>query len=206
MILLAVTSDFHVWSHRVHFGIFLPTLFITLLYHSVPTRPTSIISSRSMTSINAINSLLTYMLVSPHSILTLKDHVLHISRHLVNRYPDVFSTRYKLFLITFEYFRVSCHLFWYRSRYSSNSGSCRYIYYRRNNGKDTFLSSFATVQCTDGIDLSHIEDSTLWRIVNDGFFVYFIILLVFIVWISRLRKEIVFVMTWYDLVHLFLEL
>ena len=36
--------------------------------------------------------------------------VLHISRHLVYRNPDVFSTRYKLFLIKLEYFRVSSHL------------------------------------------------------------------------------------------------
>ena len=57
--------------------------------------------------VDQCNVLLTYILVSPHSICTLKDHVLHISRHLVNRNPDVFSTRYKLLLFTIEYVHVS---------------------------------------------------------------------------------------------------
>ena len=65
---------------------------------------------QSLHDVGQCNVLLTYILVSPHSICTLKGHVLHISRHLAKRNPDVFSTRYKLFLITFEYFRVSCHL------------------------------------------------------------------------------------------------
>ena len=59
MILLAITSDFHVWSRRVHYVLFLPTLTITIFYHSVPTRPTSIISSRSMSSINTMSFLRT---------------------------------------------------------------------------------------------------------------------------------------------------
>ena len=41
--------------HRVHFVRFLPSYITIIFYHSVPTRPTSIISSRSMTSMNAIS-------------------------------------------------------------------------------------------------------------------------------------------------------
>ena len=51
-----------------------------------------------------------WTLGSTHSIYALKDYVFHISRHLANRNPDVVSNRYNLFLITFEYFRVSYHL------------------------------------------------------------------------------------------------
>ena len=62
---------------------------------------------QSSHDVDQCNVLLSYNLVSPHSICTLKDHVLHISRHLANRKPDVFSTWYKLFLITFEYVHIS---------------------------------------------------------------------------------------------------
>ena len=46
-------------SHRVHYVTFLPTLIITIFFHSVPTRLSSTISSRSMTSINAMSFLRT---------------------------------------------------------------------------------------------------------------------------------------------------
>ena len=68
MMLLAFTSDFHVWSRRVHYVLFLPTLTITIFYRSVPTCPTSIISSRSMTSINAISFLRTPLQVLIQSV------------------------------------------------------------------------------------------------------------------------------------------
>ena len=59
MILKSFTSDCHVWSHRVHCVTFLPTLIITIFYHSVSTRPTSIVSSRPLTSVNAMSFLRT---------------------------------------------------------------------------------------------------------------------------------------------------
>ena len=82
-------------------------------HHNIP--PLSVHGSdfhnlQSSLDVDQCNVLLTYTLVSPHSFCALKDHVLHISRLLTNRNLDVFSSRYKLFLITFEYFRVSYHL------------------------------------------------------------------------------------------------
>ena len=86
---------FRIRYHRVHFVRFLSINVMIICLHSVPTSPTSIISSCSMTSMNAISIFRTRG--STHSNYALKDYVLHISRHLVNRNPDVFSTRYKLF-------------------------------------------------------------------------------------------------------------
>ena len=66
---------------------------------------------------------------------------------------------------------------------------CVDIHYIRNNGKDTFLWSVVMIHCTDGINLTLIEVITPSRIVKDGFFVWYMILLLFIVWKSRLRKK-----------------
>ena len=142
---------------------------------TVSSRESDVHNLRLLHDVDQCNVLLTYTLVSPHSICALNDHVLHISRHLTNRNPDVFSTRHSLFLITFEYFRVSSHLLisvWVFIQFKGVD-----IHYRRNNGKDALHKTVATVHCTDGIDLTHFEDSTPSRIVNDGFSVRYIIIL-----------------------------
>ena len=50
---------FRIWYRRVHFVRFLPTYIMIIFLHSVPTSPTSIISSRPLTSINTMSFLRT---------------------------------------------------------------------------------------------------------------------------------------------------